>query len=103
MAENMAHDIQEPGAAGFASGVRTKGTSVGAVKAYLDWQEEEVLLGNVHPTIDQYAEHLRVKDLEDRLAQILDLASSEIPDHKGGFMGDAEKLSLIANLADWEA
>lgn len=74
-------------------------SQVEAVREYLAWSEEQILSGNPAPTIDQYAEHLRVADIEDRLDQIMVLATEGARDHKGNMMKGDELLSLIAGLA----
>lgn len=65
-----------------------------AVEQYQAWCEEMILGGTPAPTVEQYEEYLRVRDMEDRMRQIKELATFDVVG-----TSDSEKLALIAGLA----
>ncbi|MDL5351133.1 hypothetical protein [Microbacterium sp. zg-YB36] len=65
-----------------------------AVEQYQAWSEEMILGGTPDPTVEQYQEYLRVRDMEDRMRQIRELATRATFD-----ADEAERLALIAGLA----
>lgn len=73
-------------------------TELSTIRQYLAWQEEQILNGNASPTVEQYEEHLRVDDIEDRLNQIKQLATDGMPGEKPDVL-----LGMIAVLADVRA
>lgn len=74
-------------------------TDIESVRRYVNWREEELLLGRPNRTVEDFEEYLRVADMEDRLAEIRRLAGTDIPNDKGGFLKYEEKLLLIAELS----
>jgi len=87
MVARMATDHAQPDPPRASPGVRPE---IAHIEAFLAWREERLLATGVTPEPAEYAEHLRVADLEDRLAQIAELAANPGP----------ETISLIAELAD---
>lgn len=69
-------------------------TEIETIQVYLDWREEQVQAGKP-AGLEDYEEHLRVRDIEDRLDQIKTLATEGQP----GETPD-DLLARIAGLAD---
>jgi len=69
-------------------------TDIETIQVYLDWREQQVQAGKP-AALDDDEEHLRVRDIEDRLDQIKTIATDGQPGETPDSL-----LATIARLAD---